>query len=165
MAFFTVIWCGNVTFRGTRVSFNYMEVSATTRLDRPLERKIGAGSSCFRVISMVDQPSSALFRQLTSLTVGTQSYSTVQHLHIEPNCGIIAFVNSTCKSILDARFGQLQSIHEAGSSLKGRQKLSFFDPGTGRGMARLCDCWRCAGRESIKRCLHDAAEIGEAVSR
>ena len=110
---------------------------------------------------MVDKPSGALSGQLTGLTVETQSYSTVRHLHIKPNCGIIAFVNSTCKSILDVIFGQLRNIHGAVSSLKGRQKLSFFDPGTGWGMARLCDRWRCAGRGSVKRYLYGAVEIEE----
>ena len=105
---------------------------------------------------MVDQPSSALFRQLTGLTVKTESCSTVQvgrHLHIEPNCGIIAFDNSTCKSILDVIFGQLQAIHGAVPSLKGRQKLS------------LLDCWRRARRGSVKGCLYCVAGIGEAASR
>ena len=32
-------------------------------------------------------------------------------------------------------------------------------------MARLFDCWRCAWRESVKGCIYDVVEIGEAVSR
>ena len=70
---------------------------------------------------MVDQASAALLRQLPSLTEEIQSYSTVhvvRHLHMEPYCGVVVFVNNTWHFKLDTIFGQIQSIHEVGSSLK-----------------------------------------------
>ena len=67
--------------------------------------------------------------------------------------------------MLDFVSGQVRDIHEAGLSLKGRQKLRFFDPSAEWRMARLFDCRRCAWRGSVKGCCYGAMEIGEAVLR
>lgn len=129
-------------------------------VDLPLKGKKYACSFCFRALSTVKRPSRALFRQLTGLTVESQSYSTVQlgrHRHIEPHCAVIVFVNSTYNSILDIMFGHSPSIRIVESS------IGSFDPSTEWRVARKFDCWRCDGRGSVKGNAHGAVEIGERV--
>jgi hypothetical protein len=112
-----------------------------TRLMRVDKRPGNYASASY---SLVNLPAGAVFARITSPSVATVAYSSVQagkNLHIELNCDLV-YINHSCTPslIFDMARWEVRVNPDLEGGLKEGDELTFFYPSTEWSMAQPFDC-------------------------
>lgn len=113
-------------------------------LTRLLHVEHQPGDFTSRAVSRVNLPAGAVFARLTTPTLATRAYTSVQatrDLHIELNCDLV-YINHSCRPTLvfDMQQWEVRVASELDGGLKEGDELTFFYPSTEWEMAQPFDC-------------------------
>ncbi|KAF2494763.1 hypothetical protein BU16DRAFT_445764, partial [Lophium mytilinum] len=123
------------------------DLTALLRVERP------PGDFTARSVSLVSLPAGAVFARITSPTIATKAYTSVQagpNLHIELNSDLV-YINHSCDPTLvfDMARWEVRVNPALSGGLQPGMELTFFYPSTEWHMAQpfkcLCGTAKCVG--------------------
>lgn len=129
-----------------------------TRLMRVDKRPGNYASASYSLVSL---PAGAVFARITSPSVATVAYSSVQagkNLHIELNCDLV-YINHSCAPslIFDMARWEVRVNPDLEGGLRVGDELTFFYPSTEWSMAQPFECL-CKSSE-CKRTIKGARDM------